>query len=329
MHKQGKKTEDGRKERQNQLRAVEFALLVCALCAAICAGCGSKEEIGSGMQLYYLNEDLSSLQGRSYVASDGKNTAEMDGLELAEDMLEQLSEQTDQVDEVAPIQNFRIEKIQLTDGAMTVTLSEEYENLSGTREILTRAAIVNTLCQLEEVDSVSFLCGDHSLYDSSGNPIGAETADMFIYSSGKEIDNYEKAQLHLYFADESGTMLVDTWRTVVYNSNVALERVVVEQVLKGPNSDVVFPTVNENTKILSVTTRDGICYVNLDQNFLTDPYSVTAQVAVYSLVNSLTELPSVQAVQITIDGDQNRNLMELSLANQFERNKEILCEDSE
>ncbi len=303
---------------------VPGAVIGCLLALLVCAGCGKEQGRESGLYLYYLNGEQTSLQGRSYVPSNGRSAEEMDGLALAEDMLQQLSEPSAHADDVPPVQNFTIEEVRLTDGAMTVTLSEDYEALTGVKEILTRAALVDTLCQLETVDSVSFLCGDHSLYDSDGNPIGAETADMFIYSSGKEMDNYAKVQLHLYFADEDGTQLVDTWRTVVYNCNVPLERVVVEQVLKGPDSEVVFPTVNADTKILSITTRDGICYVNLDQTFLTDPYSVTAQVAIYSLVNSLTELSTVQAVQFAIDGDSSRSFMEVGLSGSFEKNRKVV-----
>lgn len=303
---------------------VPGAVIGCLLALLVCAGCGKGQGRESGLYLYYLNGEQTSLQGRSYVPSNGRSAEEMDGLALAEDMLQQLSEPSAHADDVPPVQNFTIEEIRLTDGAMTVTLSEDYEALTGVKEILTRAALVDTLCQLEAVDSVSFLCGDHSLYDSDGNPIGAETADMFIFSSGKEMDNYAKVQLHLYFADEDGTQLVDTWRTVVYNCNVPLERVVVEQVLKGPDSEVVFPTVNADTKILSITTRDGICYVNLDQTFLTDPYSVTAQVAIYSLVNSLTELSTVQAVQFAIDGDSSRSFMEVGLSGSFEKNRKVV-----
>ncbi len=307
-----------------RIRRTVRILAAAACCLLLCAGCGREQGRDSGLQLYYLNGEQTSLRGRSYVPSGGKSAEEMDGLALAEDMLEQLSEPSAHTDDVPPVQGFAIEQVRLTDGAMTVTLSEDYETLTGVKEILTRAALVDTLCQLEAVDSVSFLCGDHSLYDSDGNPIGAETADMFIFSSGKEIDNYAKVQLHLYFADEDGTQLVDTWRTVVYNCNVPLERVVVEQVLKGPDSDVVFPTVNPDTKILSITTRDGICYVNLDQSFLNDPYSVTAQVAVYSLVNSLTELSTVQSVQFAVDGDASRSFMELSLSGPFEKNRKVV-----
>ncbi len=305
-----------------------LAALICGM--VLCTGCreGGQEESGA-LQLYYLNSELSSLQGTNYTPSGEKDLDEMEPLEIAEDMLQQLSQNTKDVSEVPPIQGFTIENVELLDGAMTVTLSAEYGDLSGTKEILTRAAMVDTLCQLEDVNTVTFLCGEHSLWDSDGNPIGAETADQFIFSSGKEIDNYEKVQLHLYFASEDGSQLVDTWRNVVYNSNVSMERVVVEQVLKGPNSDVVFPTVNKETKILSVTTRDGTCYVNLDKAFLTEPYSVTAQVAIYSLVNSLTELSSVRSVQIVIDGETNQSFKEISLSAPFEQNLQIVKQDQE
>ena len=310
-------------------RSLRWEILACVMvCLLGCSGCSesAKEESGK-LQLYYLNGDLSSLQGTAYVPSDGQQIGEMSTEAVAGDMLLQLSQNTEDVSLSAPVQGFTIDGVQLRDGAMTVTLSAEYEDLSGTKEILTRAAMVDTLCQLEEVNTVTFLCGGESLRDADGNQLGAETADQFIFSSGKEIDNYSKVQLHLYFASEDGSQLVNTWRNVVYNSNVSMERVVVEQVLKGPNSDVVFPTVNKETKILSVTTRDGTCYVNLDQTFLTEPYSVTAQVAIYSLVNSLTELSSVRAVQITIDGTTNQSFKEISLSAPFEQNLKIVKED--
>ena len=72
-----------------------------------------------------------------------------------------------------------------------------------------------------------------------------------------------------------------------------------------------------------------MCYVNFDQAFLTEPYDVTSQVAVYSLVNSLTELSSVQTVQITIDGKADRNFMEISLSSAFERNLSMVRDQEE
>ena len=283
-------------------------------------GCAREEKEDSGLLLYYLNEDLSSLNTLSYLMEDGKSKVDLSPQEMADDMLEQLATPSGDVRSIAPIQNFTVTGTTLQNGTLTVFLSSDYEELETVREILTRAALVNTLCQIDGVDSVSFLCGDHPLTNEDGSVVTAMNSDMFIFNSGKEIMNYEKVRLHLYFANEDGDQLVDTYRNVVYNSNISMERLVVEQVLKGPNSDVVFPTLNPASKVLSVTTRDGVCYVNLDQAFLTEPYGVTSQVAIYSLVNSLTELSSVSAVQITIEGKTGKAFMDSSLSSAFERN---------
>lgn len=287
-------------------------------------GCAREEKEDSGLLLYYLNEDLSSLNTLSYLMEDGKSKADLSPQEMADDMLEQLATPSGDVRSIAPIQNFTVTGTTLQNGTLTVFLSSDYEELETVREILTRAALVNTLCQIDGVDSVSFLCGDHPLTNEDGSIVTAMNSDMFIFNSGKEIMNYEKVRLHLYFANEDGNQLVDTYRNVVYNSNISMERLVVEQVLKGPNSDVVFPTLNPASKVLSVTTRDGVCYVNLDQAFLTEPYGVTSQVAIYSLVNSLTELSSVSAVQITIEGKTGKAFMDSSLSSAFERNLSVV-----
>lgn len=323
------------KSRENSYRKqkkVVYSLFSHALAAVLLTlvllsgmtGCAQEEKEDSGMLLYYLNEDLSSLNTLSYLMEDGKSKADLSPQKMADDMLEQLATPSGDVRSIAPIQNFTVTGTTLQNGTLTVFLSSDYEELETVREILTRAALVNTLCQIDGVDSVSFLCGDHPLTNEDGSVVTAMNSDMFIFNSGKEIMNYEKVRLHLYFANEDGDQLVDTYRNVVYNSNISMERLVVEQVLKGPNSDVVFPTLNPASKVLSVTTRDGVCYVNLDQAFLTEPYGVTSQVAIYSLVNSLTELSSVSAVQITIEGKTGKAFMDSSLSSAFERNLSVV-----
>ena len=301
-----------------------WAVLLTLVLLSGMTGCAREEKEDSGLLLYYLNEDLSSLNTLSYLMEDGKSKADLSPQEMADDMLEQLATPSGDVRSIAPIQNFTVTGTTLQNGTLTVFLSSDYEELETVREILTRAALVNTLCQIDGVDSVSFLCGDHPLTNEDGSVVTAMNSDMFIFNSGKEIMNYEKVRLHLYFANEDGDQLVDTYRNVVYNSNISMERLVVEQVLKGPNSDVVFPTLNPASKVLSVTTRDGVCYVNLDQAFLTEPYGVKSQVAIYSLVNSLTELSSVSAVQITIEGKTGKAFMDSSLSSAFERNLSVV-----
>lgn len=305
-------------------RAAALTLAVLLVLLSLC-GCSASESVqGTDQKIYFLNADRSLLSSQAYEPLDGRRAEDMDVQELISDVLVQLGTAPDDRSCSQPIQDFTVVGTILTGNALTINLSAEYYNLDSTLEVLTRAAIVNSLCGIDGVDSVSFLCDGEELRETDGDIVGAMTSDQFILSAGNEIDSYEKVRLHLYFANESGDQLVDTYRTVVYNANISMERLVVEQVLKGPNSDVVHPTLNSATQILSVTTRDYVCYVNLDQNFLEEPNNVTSQVAIYSLVNSLTELTSVREVQILIDGDSSRNFMDTSLSSSFKRNLSIV-----
>lgn len=152
------------------------------------------------------------------------------------------------------------------------------------------------------------------------------TADSFIENAGNEINAYEKVNLRLYFANETGDRLVEeNRRNVVYNSNISLEKLVVEKLVEGPAAEGAYPTVNPMTKIISVTVQDGTCYVNLNNDFLSQPYNVASDVTIYSITNSLVELPNVNRVQISINGETNLSYREnMSLNTVYERNLDIL-----
>ena len=87
----------------------------------------------------------------------------------------------------------------------------------------------------------------------------------------------------------------------------------------------MYPTINPETGVVSVSIKDGICYVNLDQNFLTQVYNVTSEVTIYSITNSLIELGGVNQVQIMVEGESNLMYREkISLDTLFERNLELI-----
>lgn len=302
-----------------RLLAALFALLV------MMTGCGTSRtarEEGSIM-VYYLNKEQTSVVTAPYIPDAALLQADR-AQELIDELLVRMTQPEDTTSQMAPITENMVSSWSLENGILSLDMAADYRKMDTTREILVRAALVNTLCNVRGVDGVAITVLGEPLKDGAGNPLGAQSGEDYIFSSDSELRAYEQARLHLYFADESGTRLVSTYRTVVYNSNIAQEHLVTEEVLKGPNTDVVYPTINADTNILSVTTRDEICYVNLDHSFLTDPYDVTSQVAIYSLVNSLTELPSVSAVQISIEGDTQESFMDTSLSNVFTRDLSLV-----
>lgn len=308
-------------------RSIRLAagLILLALWAVLVTACASSQTATAegSLPVYYLNKEHTTIVSETWIP-DASMLHEDHAGDLVDFLLEAMCAPENATTHTAAITEDLWSSWEIGDGILTIDMTSSYRELDGIEETLVRAAIVNTLDCVRGVDGIALTVEGSPLVDDAGEEIGAQSSEDFIFSSDNELQAYEKASLHLYFADESGTRLVDTYRTVVYNSNIAQERLVVEEVLKGPNTDVVYPTIDSNTAILSVTTRDGICYVNLDQNFLTDPYDVTANVAIYSLVNSLTELSTVDAVQISVEGSSQETFLDVSLRNVFYRDLTIV-----
>ena len=155
------------------------------------------------------------------------------------------------------------------------------------------------------------------------------TADMFIdYAGQQQTDSYAQAQIRLYFANETGDGLIAINRSLAFNmdiSNVSMERLVVEQLIKGPASDESYPTINPETKLLSITVKDGVCYLNFNNAILTPVNNVTSEVTIYSIVNSLVELSNINKVEISIEGNKEMKFRDkYELTTLFERNLELV-----
>lgn len=160
------------------------------------------------------------------------------------------------------------------------------------------------------------------MYDNNGSIVGWMSAEQFIDNDGNEINTYELAKVKLYFATEEGTELIAATREKHYSTSMLRERFVVEELIAGPSGQIegLYPSINPNTKVISVVTKDGICYVNLDENFLTVVNNVSTDISVYSIVNSLSELSNINKVQILINGEVPSSFS----ASTFERNLDIV-----
>jgi len=181
------------------------------------------------------------------------------------------------------------------------------------------------LCQIPEVEYVSVLVAESPLLDSNATPVGFMNAESFVENPGSEINTYTVATLDLYFANETGDKLVDERVDIRYSSNMSVEKLVVEQLISGPITEEAYPCIPAETKIVSVSAKDGVCYVNLDEGFLRQGYDVLESVPVYSIVNSLTEIPGINKVQILINGETNLVYREnIRFETIFERNLDMI-----
>lgn len=272
------------------------------------------------MWVYYVNNAETKLEKHAYSLL----SAEMEG--QLEELFTVLSSVSVKKENKPPLTyHFHIISYELNDGKLMLHMSEEYKELSVIQEVLVRAAIVRTLTQLPEVSFVAFRINNEPLYDAMGKMVGWMNADQFIESVGNELNTYQEVQLKLYFANEEGDGLIETTRTKEYNTNISMEKLIVEELIKGPNGEGIYPTINPDTKVANVTVKDNICYVNLDESFLVQIYPVTPEATIYSVVNSLTGLSNVDKVQILLNGETDLVYREkLALSTYFENNSDII-----
>ncbi|MBQ6888333.1 MAG: GerMN domain-containing protein [Lachnospiraceae bacterium] len=295
-------------------------LSICVL--LFLTGCSSadKQVEGNIYQIYYVNKEQTKVSCNEYITA----TEDMEG--LLEELLKQLGEVPEKLKYKPPLAGkFSLLSYTVENGTITLSFDDYYKEQSPIEEVLTRAAIVRTLTQIDGIDYVTMQIRGEPITDSLGNVVGAMSADMFIDNAGNEINAYEQVKLCLYFANETGDKLIETSRKGVYSSNISMEKLIVEQLIKGPNGEGIYPTINPTTKVISVTVKDGTCYVNLDENFLKQTTEVSAEVTIYSITNSLVELPNVNKVQISVNGETNYMFCEsISLAKSFERNLDLV-----
>lgn len=301
-------------------KATGLILLVLLLLFQTLAGCGEKKEEVSEYYIYYLDKDKT----RNVAVGFEPKASDTEG--MIKEMLEELSKNTDSPDYQKVIsEEVRINEWKLENAQLYLYFSNAYGELDNITEVLCRAAIVRTLTQIEGVDCISFYVGDSPLIDSNGTPVGLMTAESFVENPGEQINAIMSSEITLYFSDKDGTKLVPEVREVHYSSNISMEKLVLEQLLKGPKDEGLRSAVPQGTKLVNVSVLDGVCFVNFDEGFLNQNYEIAEPIVIYSIVDSLVELPNVNKVQISVNGDSEKVYREnYDLSVMYDRNLDYL-----
>jgi spore germination protein GerM len=114
-----------------------------------------------------------------------------------------------------------------------------------------------------------------------------------------------KETVTLYFSDAQAQYLKPENREVVIK-NDSLEEVVIEELIKGPEDTALRRTVPEEAELLSVSVSEGVVSVNFSQEFKTKHWggSTGEILTLYSVVDTLAELPGITSVQFMLEGEK-------------------------
>ncbi len=138
-----------------------------------------------------------------------------------------------------------------------------------------------------------------------------------------DIEEKELMSYTIYYQHMDENYLLGQQRNVSVPENKWVEEVLIQQLINGPASGIAptKPVINQNTRVLSVDRNNDLFFVTLSQHFLTPLTGVPdsweqdegwtqevmrqRRMAVYAIVNTLTETGPYSRVQINIDREGN------------------------
>lgn len=280
-------------------------ILILVLVLVIPSGLFIKERFfGNGKndaELYYMGAN-GIMKATQKDIEDGNQVDKINI--ILEDL--RLGIKTDGIQPTVP-EILEVNSVKISDEIVTVDFSSRYYGLTSVDEVICRSSIVWSLTSLNFIDSVKFTVDGDPLVSKDGEPYGVMNRQNILIDPVVSATTTEYAILKLYFSNENASDLVVEDRVVEVNANQPREKTVLEQLIAGPKDEGNYATIPGETKVMDITTtNDGVCYVNLSQEFVTkhNGGSTGELLTIYSIVNSLSELENVEKVQFLIEGEK-------------------------
>lgn len=304
-----------------RFKRISFLLL-----ASICLmACGKKEsDVTDTGYIYYVTTEGTSIEKQEYILQATEQTAQI------QELLSALSKAPKSIDLRSTIpSDVKVENFEVKDRQLSLHFSKEYHKLKKSFEVLLRAAVVKTLVQVTGVEYVCFYIEDEALLDSQQMPVGLMSDESFVQSSGSTLESYQVADLMLYFPSTDGISLCKESREQVhYSVNTSIEKLVVEQLMKGPESVNAQKLVPQDATLVGVSVKEGVCYVTFTKEFLKASYNQRPETTIYAIVNSIIANGNVIKVQILVEGNPDAMYLNSIRLNQaLEWNADLIKEE--
>ena len=208
---------------------------------------------------------------------------------------------------------------------LTIDFSEQYITEDNSRCFLATYAIVKSLCQLNDIEQVLVTVEGKRICDSEGNEIGfLSDQDIDLVSDAITQDS---KNVILYFPDKSSDKLLSEQRKIKINDTVPLEQYVVNELIKGTQSQRARNVISSDTVLISAETTDNTCFVNFKSGFVEKNTGNPAneKLIIYSIVNSICELRNVNFVQFLIDGKKTDSFGTVDISDFFVADKKMIA----
>lgn len=211
---------------------------------------------------------------------------------------------------------WRLETAQLQNATAALTFSGS--RASALERSLAATCLTLTLLQLEGVQRISLTTPE------SNEPLLLSENDVSLHDTGM-LPQEEKVTL--YYPDDARHYLLRETQTVEAMEPEEKPAYIMQQLLSARERGLLTSCIPEGTELLSIHVEGGVCTVNLSADFLNRfERSFSAErMAVYAIVNSLTELPEITTVDLWVSGAPLESLYRMKLSNGVARDESLLA----
>lgn len=296
-------------------------LMILLLFALVLCGCTKKQERPEGaLYVYYMNLQGTALLSEDYVPE------KTEPIDQVEELLSKMEKMEDSDKSSVLTGKFIVNSTELNGSILKLFLEGNRSEMPYSAYLLTLSALTRTLTQVEGVDALLVYINGETVTDNSGRAFGLMRPMMFANNAGREENEYRVSELKLFFANETGTRLLEVDKSVRDSNTVSPERTVIRELLAGPKPGEGYAVLPADASLLSINIRDGICYLNFDETFVSGMEAGKEELAIYAVVNSLTSLDGIDQVQFTINSssDVKLGLSGLTLSEPFSFNTDIV-----
>jgi spore germination protein GerM len=217
------------------------------------------------------------------------------------------------------IDNHMFSKEKITENTKSASnagnSSSENTSASNSKENVSTTGVSETDTQSSDTSLQGSTTGSTvdstgSLQNTTGNSNQSlwQALIMFFKNFGKnkpEAKNYpEKLNLNVYFAIIGNEEIFGSEeRTIVAGSPKVAAINALNELIKGPYEDFNFAVIPAGTKLLGIEVANKIAKINFSQEFLSESLdsSILDDYIIYTIVNTLTEIPDIEAVSFSID----------------------------
>lgn len=200
----------------------------------------------------------------------------------------------------------KIAYVTLDNKLLVVNFDGDYYALTLAEKLAIKAGIAKSYSGFTFVEKIRFLQKGTQIVDEYGNTLEDLEIENIITDiedayGAKNIANY-----NLYFGTADGRLLAREERALEVQTTSSLAKELTSELINGPQIEGLLPTLPKQTKIRQLEIKDGICYVDFSKEFSTKHPGGEASetLTIYSVVNTLTELPDIEKVQFLIEGEK-------------------------